>query len=266
MKRFVMICCVLMFAAGLALAQAQAQAQTKIEGAKAEAKPEAKPAAAELPSVDKVLEKYVAALGGKDAIMKLTSRTAKGSFELPAMGASGSFEAFSKAPNKSGSKIEIAGFGEIRNGFDGAKGWAQDPMSGLREMSGLELAATKLDSEFFKDLKMKELYKQLVVKGKEKVGSAETIVVEATPAEGAPEKYYFDAATGLLLRHDTERESPQGKMAIETSFEDYRAVDGVQVFHTMKQNTPAFAITIKLTEVKHNVAIEDAKFAKPAGQ
>ncbi len=262
MKRLAMICCVLMFAASLALAQAQAQAQTKIEGAK----PETKPATADLPSVDKVLEKYVAALGGKDAIMKLTSRTAKGSFDLPAMGASGTFEAFSKAPNKAGSKIEIAGFGEIRNGFDGAKGWAQDPMSGMREMSGEELAATKLDAEFFKDIKMKELYKQLVVKGKEKVGGAETIVVEATPAEGSPEKYYFDAATGLLLRHDTERESPQGKMAIETTFEDYRAVDGVQVFHTMKQNTPAFAVTIKLTEVKHNVAIEDAKFAKPAGQ
>lgn len=266
MKRFVMICCVMMLGGTLALAQAQAQAQTKIEGSKAEAKPEAKPAAADLPSVDKILEKYVTALGGKAAIEKLSSRVAKGSFELPAMGASGTFEAFGKAPNKSGSKVEIAGFGEIRNGFDGTTGWAQDPMSGLRVMSGAELAATKLDAEFFKDLKMKELYKQLVVKGKEKVGSAEAFVVEATPAEGSPEKYYFDAATGLLLRQDTERETPQGKMAIETTFEDYRVVDGVQVWHTMKQNTPAFAITMKVTEVKHNVAIEDAKFAKPSGQ
>lgn len=266
MKRFVMICCVMMLGGTLALAQAQAQAQTKIEGSKAEAKPEAKPAAADLPSVDKILEKYVTALGGKAAIEKLSSRVAKGSFELPAMGASGTFEAFGKAPNKSGSKVEIAGFGEIRNGFDGTTGWAQDPMSGLRVMSGAELAATKLDAEFFKDLKMKELYKQLVVKGKEKVGSAEAFVVEATPAEGSPEKYYFDAATGLLLRQDTERETPQGKMAIETTFEDYRVVDGVQVWHTMKQNTPAFAITMKVTEVKHNVTIEDAKFAKPSGQ
>lgn len=261
MKRFAMICFVLMLGTSLALAQAQAQAQTKVEAAKPEAKP-----AADLPSVDKVLEKYVTALGGKAAIEKLTSRTAKGTFELPAMGASGTFEMVAKAPNKTGMKIEIPGFGEIHNRFDGTKAWAQDPMSGLRELSGVELAATKLDAEFYKDIKMKELYKQLVVKGKEKVGSGEAYVVEATPAEGALEKYYFDTTTGLLIRHDTERESPQGKMAVESTFEDYRAVDGVQVVHTIKQSTPAFAMVIKMTEVKHNVAVDDAKFAKPAGQ
>lgn len=257
MKRFAMICFVMMMGTSLALAQTQAQAQTKVE---------AKPAEAALPSVDKVLENYVAALGGKAAIEKVTSRTAKGTFELPAMGASGTFEMVAKAPNKTGMKIEIPGVGEIHNRFDGTKGWAQDPMTGLRELSGVELAATKLDAEFYKDIKMKELYKKLEVKGRAKVGDAEAIIIEATPAEGSPEKYYFDTKTGLLIRHDTERESPQGKMAIESTFEDYRAVDGVQVVHTIKQSTPAYALVIKMTEVKHNVAVDDAKFAKPAGQ
>ncbi len=262
MKRLAMICCVMLLSIGVALAQAQAQAQTKIEGAK----PEAKPATAELPSVDKILAKNIEALGGKAALEKLTSRLAKGSFELPAMGASGTFEAYDKAPNKSGMRIEIAGFGTIVSNFDGTQAWSQDPMSGLRELSGLELAATKLHADYFKELKMKELYKKLEVKGKEKVGSAEAYVVEATPAEGAPEKFYYDAATGLLLRHDAERESPQGKMAIEITFEDYSVVDGVQVWHTMKQSTPAYAMTMKVTEIKHNVAIDDAKFGKPAAQ
>lgn len=265
MKRFAMICLVMMLGASLALAQAQAQAQTKIEGAKPEAKGDGKATAA-LPTVDSILEKYVTALGGKAAIEKLNSRTAKGTFELPAMGASGTFEMSAKAPNKTAMKIEIPGFGEIHNRFDGVKAWSQDPMSGLRELSGVELAATKLDADFYKDIKMKELYKQLAVKGKEKVGSGEAYVVEATPAEGAPEKYYFDATTGLLVRHDTERDSPQGKMAVESTFEDYRVVDGVQVVHTIKQSTPAFAMVIKMSEVKHNVAVDDAKFAKPSGQ
>ena len=253
----------MLVSAGLALAQAQAQAQTKIESAKPEAKGDDK-AAADLPSVDKILDKYVEALGGKDAIEKLTSRTVKGSFELPAMGASGSFEAFAKAPNKSGSRIEIGGFGEIRSGFDGTKAWSQDPMSGLREMSGAELSTAKIDADFFRELHMKQLYKKLEVKGKDKVGGADTYVVEVTPPEGSSEKLYFDTASGLLLRHDAERENPQGKMAIETYYEDYRVVDGVKVWHTMKQSTPAFAMTIKVNEVKHNVAIDDAKFNKPA--
>jgi hypothetical protein len=139
-------------------------------------------------------------------------------------------------------------------------------MSGLRELKGAELVATQIESDFYRDLKFKELYKEISVIGREKLASGSAIVVGVVPSEGGPEKLYFDETTGLLVRHDAERESPQGKMPIEILFEDYKPVDGVQVFHTMKQTTPAFSMTIKIEEVKHNVPVDDAKFNKPAGQ
>ncbi|MEK7833727.1 MAG: hypothetical protein AAB401_21750 [Acidobacteriota bacterium] len=227
-------------------------------------KADAKPAAVALPSVDEILEKFVKASGGKDAIQKLTSRTAKGTFEIESMGMTGGFQSFAKAPNKTATVIEIGGFGTVNQVFDGTKGWDSNPQTGLRELAGEELAAQKRDADFYQTINMKSHYSKMTVKSKEKVGTAEAYLVEAVPTEGSPEKLYFDATSGLLIRTDTERDSPNGKMAIEAYMSDYKQVDGVNIPHTLKQITPMFSMTIKMVEIKHNVPVEDAKFAKPA--
>ena len=60
---------------------------------------------------------------------------------------------------------------------------------------------------------------------------------------------------------------PESAAALrERTFEDYKMVDGVNTWHTMKQSSPAVAFTVKIEEIKNNVPVEDAKFAKPAGQ
>lgn len=221
---------------------------------------------AALPSVDQILDKYVQALGGKAALEKVTSTASKGTFDIAAFGASGSAEIWEKAPNKTALRLDIPGFGLVLEGFNGTIAWSQDPQSGFREKTGAELATTKLDADFYKPLKLKQLYPKITVKGKDKVGDKDAYVLVATPAEGAAETWYFDAASGLLARMDLERESPQGKMAVQVYQEDYKDVDGIKVPHTVRQITSAFTIIIKLDEVKHNVAIDETKFNKPAAQ
>lgn len=222
-----------------------------------------KPAAA-LPSVDQILDKYVQAIGGKAAIEKLTTRVSKGSFEIPAFGASGTAEIYEKAPNKNVAIINVAGFGVVQEGFDGKVGWAQDPQNGLREKAGAELATAKLDAEFLKPIKIKQLYPKIVVKGRDKVGDKEVYVVEATPVESSVETWYFDTQSGLILRQDAERESPQGKQNVQVFLDNYKEVDGIKLPFSLHQITPAFTLDIKIEEVKHNVPVDDAKFVKPA--
>src|SRR6185295_18643117 len=101
---------------------------------------------------------------------KHTTRVSKGSFEIPAVGATGTAEIFEKAPNKSVAVINIPGFGAFQEGFDGKIAWANDPQSGLREKAGAELGTAKLEAEFYKPTKLKQLYPKMVVKGKDKVG------------------------------------------------------------------------------------------------
>ncbi|MEW6126191.1 MAG: hypothetical protein AB1757_03940 [Acidobacteriota bacterium] len=218
------------------------------------------------PTIDQILDKYVQAIGGKAAVEKLNSRVGKGNFEVPAFGANGSLDAYAKAPNKTLMIINIDGFGVVQQGFTGTAGWSSDPQSGMRDLSGSELAAAKLDAEFHRDIKLKELFPKMELKGKEKLATGEAYVIVATPASGTAETFYFDAQSGLLVRQDATRESPQGTMNVQVLFEDYKEIDGVKIPFTIKQNSDAISFVIKFTEIKHNVAIDEAKFNKPAGQ
>jgi hypothetical protein len=235
--------------------EAQPKPATKSE----ETKPEAP-----LPTADQILDKYVEATGGKSAIEKITSRKTTGTFDIPAMGATGTFEGFSKAPNKNALVIDMPGFGQVRQGFDGAAGWDDNPMVGMRDLSGPELVAKKFDSEFYKSIRIREMYPDLSVKGREKVGEREAYVIEGKPESLPAEKLYFDTETGLLLRQDVQREGPQGVATVETVFEDYKEVDGVKLPHNLKITNPAFMFVIKLSEIKHNISIDDSVFTKPA--
>ncbi|HVY69683.1 MAG TPA: hypothetical protein VHH73_07115 [Verrucomicrobiae bacterium] len=218
---------------------------------------------AELPGVDEILAKYVTAIGGKDAVLKINSRLVKGSFEMPAMGLKGTADIYAKAPDKSLMVMTVPGFGVLQQGYNGTVGWAQDPLQGVRNLEGLELAMLKRTVDFHRDIRLKDAYPKMIVTGKAKVGEADTYMIEATPPEGSPEKLYFDAQTGLLLRSDFDFEGPQGKLTIETYFENYQSADGVKLPRIMRQVNPAFSIVTKIDEVKSNVSIADSKFDKP---
>ncbi len=260
MKRIVLILAFSMLAAFPSAAQEKPKADApKADAPKTDAK------AATLPGADEILEKYVKALGGKEAIEKLSSRSVKGTLEIEAANLSGNVETYHKAPNKYASLFTISGIGGGGQVFDGAKGWDSNPMSGLRELAGEELAVLKREADFYQPLNLKKHFLKMEVKGKETVGSSETYVVIASPVEGGPEKLYFDTASGLLVRQDAERETAQGKMASEEYFGDYKDVGGVKVPHSLKIVSATFAITIKITDAKTNVEIEEAKFNKPSG-
>jgi len=240
-------------------------AQQKPQPAKAPEANTAKVTSAE-PTVGQILDKYVEAMGGRQVVEKITSRVVKGTFEVSAMGLKGEIEVYAKAPNKTLRIQNISGVGEIRDGYDGKIGWSQNPMMGLREKSGAELAAIARSSDIHAPIKTLQLYSKLEFMGKEKVGNRETYVILATPAEGAPVKMYFDTQTGLMARIDRDIETPEGRFHVETTADDYREVDGVMIAFTMREESSGSIAVIKLTEVKHNVAIDDAKFNKPSGQ
>src|SRR5262245_11951486 len=260
MKRIALTLAFVMLAPFTCAAQEKAKADApKADGAKTDAK------AAALPAADEILEKYVKALGGKEAIEKTTSLTAKGTFEIEAANITGDVESHQKAPNKYANLFTIPGMGGGGRIYDGTKGWDANPMTGIRELSGEELAVLKREADFHQALNLKKHYPKMEVKGKETVGKYETYVISATPAEGGPEKLYFDIASGLLVRRDAERETGQGKVASEEYFDDYKDVGGVKVYHSRKIVSPMFSITIKIADAKSNVEIDEAKFNKPSG-
>ncbi len=218
---------------------------------------------AELPSTDKVLEKYVESMGGKTAIEKVSSRVMKGSIEVATFGASGSFTQYAKAPNKLLNESVFEGYGSVLQGYDGTTAWMDTPDQGLRDMNEQEAMFFKRSADFTRTLHLKNEYKKLVVTGKAKVGQRDAYVVEGEPNQGGPEKMYFDVETGYMLR--TEIQGPNNQPIVVT-LEDYSDEGGVKAPHTIRQELPEMSLVIKFQKIEVNTPIEDAKFAKPAAK
>ena len=217
-----------------------------------------------LPTADQLIDKYVNALGGKAAIQKLTSRVSKGTFDLPAFSVTGQYTGYAKAPNQMAHYTEVEGYGTVIQCYDGQTAWSSDPERGLTDLKGNPLARMARGAVFHSELKFKELYETLAVTGKEKVNERDAYVVEATAKAGGNDKMYFDAENGLIVRVDSETESPDGaKFTATTYLDDYREVDGIKVPFGLRQESPQFSFSIKMKEITHNVPIEDAKFQKP---
>ncbi len=216
------------------------------------------------PTVQAILDRYIDAAGGRAALEKLKTRISKGKVEITTVGLSGAVEVKAKIPNKQLSSVDLAGFGAVREGFDGVVSWADAPGMGLREKDGAELARDQRSKVFPRELKLKEAYERMEAKGAAKVAGADAWVIEASPKGGKPDRLYFDQKTGLLVREESTVESPLGEMTFQIDLSDYRDVDGVKVPFLVKIPKPeTMGFQIKLDEVKHNVDVSDAEFGKP---
>ena len=199
---------------------------------------------ASMPSVSEILDKYLEASGGRDALEKITSRVATGTVELTSLGVKGTVEFVERAPNQSSVIINAPGLGIMQRTFDGRRAWLQDPVQGIIRFTGLGLEMIKEGAVFNKPAKLKELFPSAVLIGKEKLGGKDVYVVRM-----GFEKWYFDAEGGLLLR--------KGNIY----YDDYREVDGVKLPFKLRDEVLASAgIIYQLTEIKHNVKIDEAKF------
>jgi len=188
-----------------------------------------------LPTADLVLDTYVKALGGQDAIARVNSRLSK-------------VENYAKTPSKYMS-VTMTPEGTLREGFDGAAGWGIDPTGRMRDWTADEIALSARTRNLHRDIEFKSLYTNIAVVGQENVEGRPAYVLELTPKAGKAEKMFFDAQTGLLIEHEYEVVGPQGARPFMYLYDNYKEVDGVKLPFTIKRVKPS-GYTVKIDEVR----------------
>ncbi len=214
-------------------------------------------------TADQIVEKYVAALGGAEAIGKVTSRVEKGVIRFG--GNETPIEVITKAPHQRLS-ITRMGAGESITAFDGSTGWLGNTGRPAREMSPAESWAAGLDAEFSLALSMKQVFAQLRRGRPETIDGAECETLIASSPGHPPVRLYFDKNSGLLVRMVRYADTPVGRMPTQIDYADYRAADGVKVPHRWTLSRPNGRFTIQIADVKSNVAVDNDRFQKPAGE
>jgi zinc protease len=245
------------------LACAQSAASASSDSKTTPATGASAPASAPTLTADQILENYIKAIGGRENWKKLTTRISTGTIDVPAMNLSGLVTVREKAPNRSIFTVNFNG-AVFQQGFDGTIGWSNDPQNGLREQAGEELAETKRDSDFYHPLDLKQMYSKITLTGTDKIDDRDAYIVEASSADLGTDKIYFDTQNGLVLRIVGQHHTMDGPATFTEDFSDFREVDGIKLPYTVHQESPSSTFTIKFTEIRHNEAIEDAAFAKPA--
>jgi photosynthetic reaction center cytochrome c subunit len=226
-----------------------------------EAATEGTPASPKLPSSDQLIDKYVQALGGAAAIQKVTSRVAQGTSSMG--GHQTPIDIFEKNPDKRISFMHL-GNGDMVTAYNGHEGWLAAPGRPLHEMNSSDLEASKLDADLHFPTDIKQIFGELHVEHEEKIGEQSAYVIFALRQGQPPVQLYFDEQSGLLLREVRYAESPLGLNPTQIDYADFRDVDGVKTPFRWTIARPSGRFTIQLEQVKQNVPIDDAKFAKPA--
>jgi photosynthetic reaction center cytochrome c subunit len=233
---------------------------------------ERKPSA--LPRADEILSNYIQALGGEQAIRKVTSRMITATEDLPTgpggrATAQARLEQYSKAPNLQLNVYHSDRF-TISDGFDGTIAWSQDAKGAVADVTGPDLIRARCAADFHQSVNLKQAYNRLAVSGLEKVNSRDAYLVTGFPQRGLPERFYFDTQTGLLLRRLILLPTQLGNSPWEVDYDDYRDTgSGVKfpfVIHMIPGTSAAVLSrqsTIHIEKIEENVPIDDGRFAKP---
>ena len=227
-------------------------------------------------TADEIVEKSVAALGGRAAFGKLTSRTTVGTITLstPVGDVTGSAELFEMPPNKTRSVIKAdltslgAGPMTVDQRFDGSTGYVIDSLQGNREITGNQLDNQKNGSFPHPFLTYKTQGTTAKLVGKEKVGDKDAFVVTFDPTSGSEIRQFFDAETFLPIKSVVTVNVPQLGQDVEqtTEFLDYRDVDGVKMPFRLRISSSIQTFTINVTKIEHNAKLDESMFVRPAAK
>lgn len=223
-------------------------------------------------TADEVIEKSIAAMGGRAAFDKIKSRTLAGSISIgtPAGDLPGTIEILNAVPNKARTliKADLSAFGAgqmvIDQRFDGSVGYVLDTMQGDRPMTAGQLESVKNNSFPRPFLNYKAMGSAVKLGEKSKVGTRDALLLVFEPAAGSPIKQYVDAETFMPLRTTITAEVPQlGPVEQSIDASDFRDLDGIKVPFKLRLSSSVQTVDMSFSKIEQNVVVDEKLFSKP---
>jgi photosynthetic reaction center cytochrome c subunit len=212
------------------------------------------------PAAATLLDSYLAAAGGADALKKITSRVAKGT--VTAFGDQKmAVDIYAKAPDQRVSVMHMKE-GESVTAYNGKVGWLSVP-GRVHMMNTQESFGARMDADLAFPANVKGLYTKWESKPGEKIDGHETWLVIGEKEGEPPLRLYLDQKSGLLARLVRYVDSPLGYNPTQIDYTDYRAADGVKVPYRWTVARPGNRFTIQVEQLQQNVPVDDAKFVPP---
>ena len=223
-----------------------------------------------------VLERYIAALGGREAFSRIHAVVVTGTLsgnnvldELETGSApsaaqqKGRFESYWKAPGKRLNVRTVEGYGTSKLGFDGAHAWQRSPGAPPRRITGEALTMIQRGRAVNPVLDWRSLYRSVEYKGAKRIGANECYVIRLVRRGGEAISDFFDTQTFLLIHSESFVHVGEHAIKREIDFSDYREAGGVRwpfrIAHR-DEHGQSLAVT---TSIRVNVPVDDSLFEMP---
>ncbi|WP_337040619.1 hypothetical protein [Emticicia sp. 17c] len=222
------------------------------------------------PTADAIIEKYITAIGGKEAIAKIQDMTINSTSE--SQRGTSETEIKYKFPDKYTMTVYFNGNQGMTTVYDGKNiktsggfgGRGGNGAGGNRPpIEGKEAKIQAMRSSPFFELLYDELGITRTVLGTEKVGDKDAYKVEITTPDGKKWVDYFDTTSGLKVKNFSSNETPRGKFESTVSYENYKKFKGTEILIpsvTKRSAGQMGEIVSEVQSVKVNKGLKDSDF------
>ncbi|GAB4322959.1 MAG: hypothetical protein Kow0074_14770 [Candidatus Zixiibacteriota bacterium] len=216
-------------------------------------------------TVDEILDKYVEARGGMDALKQVESAKYYGHTSMQGMDVPGVM--YVKRPDKMRLEITIQGQTMIQ-AFDGETGWYISPFMGkttpekmtpedtdeIREMADIEGPLVNPE----------EKGHTVELIGKEDMEGSPVYKLKLTKKNGDVDYVYLDGEYYLELKRTAKRTRQGAEIEVESYSSDYKEVNGLMIPHSMENKMGGQTVMqYNIDSIQFNIDIPDTLFAMP---
>ena len=222
-------------------------------------------------SVKTVLNAYVDALGGRDALERLRSRHSEGIVEVGSRERQRrKFQFYWATPNMARGEIKDGDI-VLYEGYDGQKGWAEEFFGESKPLGEASIDNLLFYSNPLRYVEALKIYSSVTLEKDAPDANGKTVL--RARGEGVTDRLFFDKGTRLLDEVQKERDDSEAAPR-RYRLDEYRRVDGILfpfVIHefipvpNLDPNAIRIENVVRYKNVKHNLLLPPKLFDAPQG-
>jgi hypothetical protein len=208
---------------------------------------------------EKIVSQYVKATGGSKALAKIQTLTLEGTF-TGSDGKAGTYTFDTKLPNRYYLEL-LVGEKNLIEAYNGKSAWHETAAGEIGTLVGgdglqLEAAAQYYNSRLLNPKKSKMA---LALVGHAQVRGKDALQLEVTSVTGVKREVFFDPQAHLIMKEA----ATVGGVEEEILYDEYRAVDGVQLPHKIELHRGDEKYDIDVTRAAINGTVGERVFDFP---
>lgn len=216
-----------------------------------------------------IISKYIAAIGGADALREMQTLEVHGDINFfPSTRRYDEFEFYFKAPSSDLFEFDSVGHGSVLLGNERGKLWVRNLGIPVGILNGIPASVMAQDWMALAQPYNEQLYKGVDVVGRSKVQGKPAFAVRFQFKSGDVQVRYYDCDSFLLVGLDQlvlfrdQVNGPDRAYRVETDFFKYKTFGGLNFPTLLEFQTSAQTLDLEVETVKTNANISDSEFQR----